>query len=117
MTTNFSGEVYFKGIILYGLNAATYKMAFAKCLFQFSVDGKLKVEWEELAEAFLKQYISRLENNPLPQQNIKNRLAVMERIVKSYKSGAIDYDEAVKSVARDGMNDVVPCFQSIGLKV
>jgi hypothetical protein len=60
LSNKFSNEDLWKGIILFGLNAATYKMGLAKCLFSFAHKNKTTISWEELAESFLTQYTERL---------------------------------------------------------
>jgi hypothetical protein len=114
LKSKFTDQDYWKGIILYGLNAATYKMAFARCLFEFSQNNQSHIVWNELAESFLKQYQARLASNPRPQQAIRTRMTVMERVVKELHVGAINYGEAVDRVAENGLEFVVPCFQTIG---
>ena len=56
----FSDEDLWKGLILFGLNAATYKMGLARTLFHFSRQGKSLVVWDELAASFLSQYEERI---------------------------------------------------------
>lgn len=51
--TNLTEKEYWRALILYGLNTATYKMAFAKSL-KYIVDAdKNNVSMSELAEVFL----------------------------------------------------------------
>jgi len=52
VSDKFSNEDIWKGIILFGLNAATYKMALAKSLLDFSQQEKLNITWHELAENY-----------------------------------------------------------------
>ena len=115
MTINkFSNEDIWKGIILFGLNVATYKMALAKSLFVFARLGKNKVGWGELSDSFLNQYIARLDGRQMPQQGNPTRLTVMERVVHELESQSISYTEALDRVAKKGLENVVPRFQTIG---
>jgi hypothetical protein len=114
MIEKFNNEDIWMGIILYGLNAATYKMALAKCLFDFAQNNQSNVTWDELSASFLQQYLKRLKDNPMPQQSNPSHLTVMERIVKEINVGSISYEEAVLKVADKGLTYVIPCFQSIG---
>ena len=59
-TPKFDDADLWKGIILFGLNAATYKMALAKVLLNFAQKGKSKIDWDVLSGAFLKEYIFRV---------------------------------------------------------
>jgi hypothetical protein len=57
-----------KDLVLYGLNTATYKIAFGKTLLKLSVDGMTTVRWDALSKEFLDQYITRLSvDSPMPQ--------------------------------------------------
>lgn len=110
----FTNEDYLKGIILFGLNTATYKMALAQTLLQAALTGKTELPWHELADLYFNLYLKRLEDNPMPQQGNAHRLTKMERIVKEYQSGAISKDGAVDKVGSTAFGDVVPRFQTIG---
>jgi len=105
---------FWRGIILYGLNAATYKMALGKSLLDLAGRGKSTVPWEDLSREFLQQYVDRLAQGGRPQQPNPSRMTTMERIVARYKGGAISFDGAVLEVAREGFTDVIPRFQTIG---
>ncbi len=66
--SDFSNTDLWQGIILFGLNTATYKMALANALLDFSEKGANSVSWDELSQAFLQQLITnryRLSLNPL----------------------------------------------------
>lgn len=111
---NFSPSDYWKGIVLYGLNAATYKMALAKCLLGFAKTGVDEVSWDQVAASFYQEYQQRLHENPMPQMGTRGRRTVLERIVQEEKSGLISRPQAIEKVCIEGLNDVVPRFQTIG---
>lgn len=111
---DFTGEDYWRGIVLYGLNAATYKMALGKCLLNFANSDKSEVTWDELSASFFDEYKKRLTANPMPQQATRGRLTVLERIVQDESMGRITTTEAIDRVSTDGFKDVVPRFQTIG---
>jgi hypothetical protein len=110
----FSNSDYWKAIVLYGLNTATYKMALAHCLLDFAKDGQGTVDWIDLSAAFYLQYRNRLNENPMPQQGMAGRLTKLERIVRQETQGHVTHDEAIEKVAIEGFEDVVPRFQTIG---
>ena len=105
---------FWRGIILYGINAATYKMALGKSLLTLADRGSATVCWEDLSREFLQQYLDRLAQENRPQQANPTRKTKMERIVTRYLGGAIHLDQAVQEVAREGFEDVIPRFQTIG---
>ena len=114
MLEKFTPADYWKAIILYGLNSATYKMALARCLLGFANDRKTTISWDELARSFYWQYSQRLSKNAMPQQHNPARLTKLERIVQQTENGQLTKDQAVDQVAIEGFNDVIPRFQTIG---
>lgn len=111
---DFTSEDYFKGIVLFGLNAATYKMALAQTLLKASRNQSNVIQWGELAETYFDIYLNRLADNAMPQQGNPHRLTKMERIVKEFQIGSITRFEAVQRVSETAFVDVVPRFQTIG---
>lgn len=112
--SKFSNEDIWKGIILFGLNAATYKMALAKSLLTFAREGKTEVVWDDLSKSFLHQYQERLNQQPMPQQGNPQRLTVMERVVNGLKTEAFSETKALDTVGLKGLDNVIPRFQTIG---
>ena len=111
----FSPQDCWKALVLYGLNTATYKIAFGKTLLNLSNDGVTTVSWDVLSREFLDQYIARLSvRSPMPQLGQPGRITVMERIVAKYRSGGIDYEQAIQLVGQKAFDDVVPRFQNLG---
>lgn len=110
----FEDVDYWKGIVLYGLNQATYKIALGKTILELASSGKETIEWHQLSKLYLNIYIERLKINYNPQQSNPSRKTKIERIIDSLNNGKIDYEEAVNLVAKEAFNDVVPRFQTIG---
>lgn len=111
---DFEDSDYWKAIVLYGLNSATYKMALAGVLLESAKRGEARIEWTDLSTRYLDSYIKRLDSGSSPQQANPSRLTLMERIVTELRSGRINYDEAVKRVADEAFEDVIPRFHTIG---
>ncbi len=91
MQNRFDNSDFWKGIILFGLNAATYKMGLARTLLDFARQGKQQVSWSELSQAYLDQYIERISRSSMPQQGNPTRRTVMERIVQELQTGKISW--------------------------
>lgn len=68
LVPDYSNRDYWKAIILYGLNNATYKIALGKTLLELAGRNVTHVLWNLLAEEFLKQYKDRLDKAVMPQQ-------------------------------------------------
>lgn len=114
MNDKFEDIDYWKAIILYGLNQATYKIALGKTLLELAGRGKAEIDWSVLSNVYLDNYIERLNQNPLPQQSNPARKTIMERIVDAYRLGQITYNEAIDRVEVNAFHDVIPRFQTIG---
>ena len=110
--SDFNNKDFWRAIILYGLNTATYKMALGQSLINFINANKTIVTIHELAEDFFEQYRERLKNG-MPQLNLPNRLTVMERVIKNYDLGRISRAEAIDKVAKEAFNDVIPRFHKL----
>jgi hypothetical protein len=112
--TDFNDEDYWRSIILYGLNQATYKIALGKTLVLLSKKNYTTVSWDTLSLEFLKQYQQRLKiDEPMPQQANPSRRTFMERAVRKLDLGSIDIDETIFNVGKEGFNDVIRRFHNI----
>ena len=49
MNNQFDDNDYWKGVILYGLNQATYKIALGKSLIELTSLNKEIIDWNELS--------------------------------------------------------------------
>jgi hypothetical protein len=114
MNPKFEEVDYWKAIVLYGLNQATYKIALGKTLLEMTSNSQTTIDWHTLSESFLDNYIERLSINPTPQQSNPSRQTVLERIISQLNLGLINKQEAIQRVGLEGLNDVVPRFQTIG---
>lgn len=111
----FSAEDYWKALILYGLNQATYKIALGKTLLNLSNEGYSNIPWEVLSKEFLQQYVHRLsQEDPIPQQSIPARQTRMEHIVNSYRTGKLSLDQAIIEVGTSAFGDVIYRFHNLG---
>jgi hypothetical protein len=66
MNNQFDDNDYWKGVILYGLNQATYKIALGKSLIELTSLNKEVIDWSELSKSFFDNYIDRFKNEHLP---------------------------------------------------
>ena len=112
---DFRSEDYWKALILYGLNQATYKIALGKTLLQLSNKGYTRVSWQVLSEEFFRQYQRRLtESEAMPQQSNPARQTRMEQIVSAHTVGQMDTDQAISEVGATAFGDVIARFHNLG---
>jgi len=50
---NPTPEKYWRGLILFGINESTYKMALGQLLLNYGIDGQDKVSLDDLSIDFL----------------------------------------------------------------
>ncbi|BCO11323.1 hypothetical protein GEOBRER4_n1609 [Citrifermentans bremense] len=110
----FTDKDYWKALILFGLNQATYKIALGKTLLSLAEHGQTRVTWEQLSTEFLLQYQQRLSHDPMPQQATPSRQTVMERIVKLHLAGKLSLDQAIQEVGANAFGDVIRRFDNLG---
>lgn len=103
---------FWRAIVLYGLNTATYKIALARALVGFVEVGRTSVPMATLAESFLDLYQERLTQNK-PQLLLAGRQTVMERVVGLLRAGRIERGGAIDRVAREAFGDVLPRFHTV----
>ena len=83
LLVHFDHLDYWKAITLYGLNVAvTYKPALANCILKEAKKGTSVLKSEDLSSSFLREYISRLNDNKMLQQTNPGRQTKLERIVR-----------------------------------
>lgn len=107
-----SKSEFWRAIILFGFNTATYKIALAQCLTQFVSQERTSVSMQELAEAFFDLYSARLQNKK-PQLLLPHRQTAMERIIALHALGRLDRMEAIERVEKEAFGDVLPRFHTL----
>jgi 5-methylcytosine-specific restriction endonuclease McrA len=109
MEPTLTPQDYWRAVVLYGNNVATYKIALAACLIEFAEAGATHISMNELAASFFRRYLERLAHG-LPQLSNPARKTVLERTVEAYHTGTLTESAAIEQVARQGFTDVVPRF-------
>ena len=107
----FTERDYWRTLILYGNQVATYKIALGKVILNTAMQQQDVITKEELAVKFLNEYIQRLENG-LPQLNLPHRQTVMEKAVGLLKVKPEQYDQVIQFVKDNAFNDVIPRFHT-----
>ena len=74
-------ESYWRAIILFGRNVASYKFALAKSILEIVPSGKTEISLEELAKPFSKHICKHLMNAP-KQSTSQNSLFLQDCSLK-----------------------------------
>lgn len=117
MAERLSEREYWRALILYGLNTATYKIALGQALANFVRAGRTNVSMHDLAAEFLALYRQRLKTSNQPQLILPGRQTVMERVNALIRAGRLTEENAVDVVERNAFHDVIPRFHTLGQAV
>lgn len=101
---------YWRAIILFGRNSASYKFALAKSLYDIHSTGKTVIPLDELAEPYASHLCSRLKKHP--KQITRNQSTFLENL-RSFNDGIISHDEMIRQTVRNGFNNVIDAFHNV----
>src|SRR5215831_18124328 len=94
-------ENYWRAVILFGQNVASYKFALAKSLIELSERGHDFIKLEDLAEPFSRHIVEHLARAPKQATSASSRFL---EACRSFASGKLSKDELVGQTARLGFN-------------
>lgn len=103
-------ENYWRAIILFGRNTASYKFALAKALFDLLRQGKSTVTLEELAIPYADYLCERLKSHP--KQNTRDQSTFLSELRK-FNEGKINREEMISQTVRHGFNYVLDAFHNV----
>ncbi|MEE1274642.1 MAG: HNH endonuclease domain-containing protein [Olegusella sp.] len=101
---------YWRSIVLFGKNTATYKFALAESLLDVAAQGRDTISLPELAVPYARHMCEHLERRP--RQATGNAGAFITSCVE-YNSGAIDQGALVDRTARAGFRYVLDAFHKV----
>ena len=103
-------DSYWRAIILFGKNVASYKFALAQSLIELSSGGKSFIALEELAVPFSRCIVDHLQSAPKQATSRSSRF--LEACRKS-SVGEIGKDELIRETVRLGFDDVIDHFHIV----
>jgi len=114
--TNFqekypSIDTYWRSVILFGRNVASYKFALAKSLLDIVPIGTTEISLEELAKPFANNICEHLKTHP--KQATSNSSQFLDTCRK-YNNSEINYDELIATTVKKGFNNVIDAFHIVG---
>lgn len=102
---------YWRGIILFGRNVASYKFALAKSLLELQpASGKL-IKLGDLAPVYSKHVCGHIKNSD--KQGTSRSSKFLDGCRK-YNSGEITQNELIELTIRYGFNNVIDAFHVVG---
>jgi hypothetical protein len=104
-------ENYYRGIILFGANVATYKFALGKSLIELASNSDDLIPIEELADHFSTHIAEHVALTP--KQSTRNVKVRYFDLCEKYSKGKATKDELVAFTVKNAFNDVIDRFHII----
>ena len=104
-------EDYWRGIVLFGRNVASYKFALAKSLLDIKAESGQLIKLTDLAPHFAGHLVEHLKHSP------KQATSASSKFLEACKSYAIDSGDKeilVEQTIRLGFNNVIDAFHIVG---
>ena len=104
-------ENFYRGIILFGANAASYKFALGKSLIELAANSDDLVPLEELASHFSAHIAEHVSHSP--KQSTRNGRVRFFDLCERFNQGEATKDELVEFTVKNAFNDVIDRFHII----
>lgn len=108
--TNPSLEAYWRSIILFGQNSASYKFALAKSLLELSQRKEIYIRLEDLAEPFSRHICQHLEKSEIQGTS---KTSTFLSACKDYNQGKISKEDLLDLTYRYGFENVIDAFHTV----
>ncbi|GDX07538.1 HNH endonuclease [Buttiauxella sp. A111] len=103
-------ENYWRGVILFGRNVASYKFALAHALYEVDKSGSDLVTLEELAVPFSRHLCQHLLHAP---KQITSRGSQFLDTCVQFNNGELTQDTLTETTVRLGFNNVIDAFHNV----
>jgi 5-methylcytosine-specific restriction endonuclease McrA len=103
-------ESYWRSIILFGSNTATYKFALAESLLDLVPTGKSVITLDELAVPYAKHLCEHIKTAP---KQINRGNSSFLQSCADYNNGKITRDQLIDATVRQGFNYVLDAFHNV----
>ncbi|AYN27736.1 HNH endonuclease [Buttiauxella sp. 3AFRM03] len=103
-------ENYWRGVILFGRNVASYKFALAHALYDVDKSGSDLVTLEDLAVPFSRHLCEHLLHAP---KQITSRGSQYLEACVQFNNGEISQDKLTETTVRLGFNNVIDAFHNV----
>jgi 5-methylcytosine-specific restriction endonuclease McrA len=107
---NPSNENYWRAIVLFGRNVASYKFALAKSLYDLRERQNELVSLEELAPNFAKHICEHLKTNDKQATSKSSRYL---DYCRQYNNNEISNNDLLEATKRFGFNNVIDAFHNV----
>jgi hypothetical protein len=103
---------YWRGIVLYGRNSASYKFALAKSLLEISPQSGQLLKLCDLAPIFAKHIIEHIKHSP--KQGTNSNHGKFLQAINTHGIEMPNNDKLIEETVRHGFVDVINAFHIVG---
>ncbi len=103
-------ENYWRAIILFGRNVASYKFALAKSLYDLKAEGNTIVTLDQLAEPFSRHICEHLK---LVDKQATSSSSKFLDFCRTFNSGKIDQQTLIEKTVQFGFVNVIDAFHNV----
>lgn len=104
-------EDYWRGIILFGRNVASYKFALAKALLELNPQAGQLIKLSELAPSFANHIGEHLKHSP---KQITSSSSKFIEAIKSHTIESPNQTKLIEDTVKLGFNNVIDAFHVVG---
>lgn len=104
-------EDYWRGIILFGRNVASYKFALARSLLEISPSSGELLKIEDLAPSFARHITEHLKKS---DKQSTSRSSTFLDTCRSFNEGKLSEEQLVEQTIRHGFVNVIDAFHVVG---
>lgn len=106
-------ENYWRSIILFGRNVASYKFALAKALYDLKATSNDLITLEQLAKPYVDHILEHIKHSP---KQITSSSSTFLNACDQYNNGQIAYDQLIQTTIRYGFQNVIDAFHNVHSK-
>lgn len=103
-------DSYWRSIILFGQNVASYKFALGRSILDFAAEGKTEIPLQDLAVPFSENIASHLS---IVDKQATSASSQFLDSCRQYNKGEIDRDSLTSQTVRIGFNNVIDAFHVV----
>lgn len=108
--TQPSLESYWRSVILFGRNVASYKFALAKSLLELASTGRTEITLEMLAEPFSRHLCEHIAHSP---KQVTSWGSQFLDTCRAYNDGTATRDALLQATVKNGFNNVIDAFHVV----
>ncbi|MCR4626276.1 MAG: HNH endonuclease [Treponema sp.] len=103
-------QSYWRSVILFGKNTASYKFSLANALLDFAKRGKSEVTLKQIAEPFAENICRHIEKSP---RQATNPTCSFLEACTSFNKGELSKDELINNTVKNGFRYVFDAFHNV----